>query len=306
MILTGDCRATLRTLPDASVNCVVTSPPYWGLRSYTTDGIGEIGLERTPEEYVAALVGVFAEAKRVLRDDGTVWLNIGDCYAGSGRGQGDTPHGKQATNKGTRHVAVPKMALPAKNLIGIPWRVAFALQADGWILRRDIIWEKPNPMTEAVTDRPTSAHEYIFLFSKKGNYWYDAKAIAERAVTAGKNQKAGQNSRANVTQTPHGSAPSKAPRREYETRNIRSVWRIATANSREDHHAMFPDELARRCILAGCPKDGTVLDPFLGSGTVAIAAERLGRKWIGCELNPKSVAIAKRRIAAPIQPEIGL
>lgn len=272
-VLVGNCRETLKTLPDESVHCVVTSPPYFGLRDYGEDE--QIGLEATPDDFVQALVEVFREVRRVLRDDGTVWLNLGDSYAGSGKGRnGDgtsaaSPTSKQATSRGTTEGVLTKTVnhgLKQKDLMGIPWRVAFALQADGWYLRQDIIWSKPNPMPESVKDRCTKAHEYIFLLTKSPKYFYDEEAVKEVGVD------------------------------ETTTRNRRSVWTVTTKPFKGAHFATYPPDLIEPCILAGCPEGGTVLDPFGGSGTTAGVALKHGRKAILCELNPEYAALIPRRI----------
>lgn len=305
-IRVGDCLEHLRAMPSESVQCIVTSPPYWGLRNY--DHEGQIGAEDSVAEHVEILTSVFREAKRVLRSDGTFWLNYGDAYAGSGKGGNpvDSPHQKQATNKGSLSV------------IGqLPWRVAFALQDDGWWLRSDIIWSKPNPMPESVTDRPTRSHEYVFLLTKSAKYWYDADAIAEPAIYVGV---AGQD--ANGFKNPlrfdgkmAASGKQGAMGRRHAgfnerwdeaqsrgevstTRNARTVWSIATEPFAESHFATFPTELAKRCILASCPTGGTVLDPFGGAGTTGLVAEAHGRNAILIELNPTYAAIASRRIKA--------
>lgn len=380
-IITGDCRTELAKLADESVNCVVTSPPYFGLRDYGVDG--QIGLEHTPEAFVAELVAVFREVRRVLRGDGVCWLNLGDSYTGSGKGGNpvDSPHTKQATNHGSgfasayaigetaRSAAVTNVTrhnfdIGPKQLLGMPWRVALALQADGWILRQDIIWSKPNPMPESVQDRCTKAHEYVFLLSKSPRYFYDAEAIAEPISAStiarlaqdvdaqegshrvpgktngtmkakpprfggnkygdddseqsrtksgneylGPKRVAGKgNSKtfrgggaytggrsfdnsADVERDSHGNAPN-----ETGTRNARSVWTIATQPFSEAHFATFPPELAERCIKAGCPEGGTVLDPFGGAGTTGMVADRLQRNAILIELNPAYAEIARNRI----------
>jgi len=299
-IITGDCREVLRTLPDKSVHCCVTSPPYFGLRDYGM--AAQIGLEQTPDAFVAEMVSVFREVRRVLRDDGTLWLNLGDSYAGSGKAGP-----KQSTNKGSlvasvqRDEAVTRGAgddrlfgCKPKDLIGIPWRVAFALQADGWYLRQDIIWHKPNPMPESVTDRCTKAHEYVFLLSKSARYFYDAGAIAEEGVVpAGTKAAKGSAERYAL-----GGVNARPP--EYKvydgTRNRRSVWTVATQPYSGAHFATFPPALIDPCILAGCPVGGTVLDPFGGAGTTGLVADRLGRNAVLVELNPAYVGIATRRI----------
>ena len=307
-ILSGDCRDTLKTLPDKSVNCCVTSPPYFNLRDY--GNAAQIGAEPTPAAYVAELVAVFREVRRVLRDDGTVWLNLGDSYAGSGKGANAdgtvTAAGKQATHKGTTLGRFVKcdIDLPPKNLIGIPWRVAFALQDDGWILRSDIIWHKPNPMPESVTDRCTKAHEYVFLLAKSERYFYDAAAIAEPANHAGKvvslgakSMSAGQARGAGVVASGNGLADSYTV---VDSRNRRDVWTIPSAPYSGAHFATMPPALARLCILAGCPVGGTVIDPFGGSGTTAKVAIELGRRAILCELNPDYIQLAEQRTTTTI------
>lgn len=328
-ILIGDCRARLKELPDESVHACVTSPPYFGLRDY---GItGQIGLEQTPEEFVAELVEVFREVRRVLRNDGTLWLNLGDSYAGSGKGQWNGGAADPKNNK-TRGMKLETqrpsaIGLKPKDLIGIPWRVAFALQADGWYLRQDIIWSKPNPMPESVTDRFTKSHEYIFLFSKSAQYYFDQEAILEeasassfarlshnidqqkgsaRAHDGGKingNMKAVSRSKDTVTSArsvdsrPHSLSKFEADNaRNYPVRNKRSVWTVTTQPFKQAHFATFPPALIEPCILAGCPEGGTVLDPFGGAGTTGLVADRLGRSALLIELNPEYADIAERRI----------
>jgi DNA modification methylase len=308
-ILVGDVRQRLQELPDASVQCVVTSPPYWGLRDYGQDG--QIGLEQTPDEYVAEMVAVFREVHRVLAQDGTLWLNLGDSYAGAGTiGRNDTTpdalarraerygtgtgSGSAVGSHGTRPAAA---GLKTKDLVGIPWRVAFALQADGWWLRQDIIWHKPNPMPESVIDRCTKAHEYVFLLSKSAQYRYNADAIAEPAETAG--QVRGGGNKASATGIymmrqegqrldRYGVTP--------ETRNRRTVWTVATKPYAGAHFAVMPMSLVEPCILAGSRSGDTVLDPFAGSGTVGVVALRHDRNFIGIELNPDYAALAESRI----------
>lgn len=298
-LLIGDCLESLRTLPDECVNCCVTSPPYWGLRDYGHDG--QIGLESTPEAYVAKMVEVFREVRRVLRKDGTLWLNLGDSYNGIGGPgkQNGGPIGKTAAVAidGTKGRRIS--TLKPKDLVGIPWRVAFALQADGWWLRQDIIWHKPNPMPESVTDRCTKAHEYVFLLSKSAKYWYDAEAVSEAfadermgnpggggAYTIG----SGRNDRGALA-TGIFNADG-----ERTTRNRRSVWTISTKPYSGAHFAVMPSDLVEPCILAGCPEGGTVLDPFAGSGTVAQVAIAHGRQTIACELNPSYGELIQERI----------
>ena len=327
----GDALDVLRGLRDASVHCCVTSPPYWGLRDYGHDG--QIGLEQTPDEYVARMVAVFREVRRVLRDDGTLWLNLGDSYASTTKGDGG--HGAmQDTNTGSwfdgRRVNGVPAGLKEKDLVGVPWRVALALQADGWWLRSDIIWSKPNPMPESVTDRPTKSHEYVFLLTKSARYFFDAAAIAEPATWVGPNgapkkgphsgqmvERAGKNptweerkgagaTRGNVAfdgnvgagtqRGVHGKGVSHDLGNGL-TRNARSVWEITTQPYAGLHFAVFPEELPRRCILAGCPVEGTVLDPFLGSGTTALVARNHGRRSIGIELNESYCQLAASRLS---------
>ena len=297
-ILVGDCRDVLRTLPDESVHCVVTSPPYFGLRDYGMEG--QMGNEEEPIEYTEAMVAVFAEVRRVLRNDGTLWLNLGDSYnnfrVSKGPGQAvhgrDKLNGKPASDSGRRGWS----RLKEKDLIGIPWRVAFNLQSAGWYLRQDIIWHKPNPMPESVTDRCTKAHEYVFLFSKSPKYHYDAEAIMEPAVQAGRVRadKMGGNKGDDVHHSPGAVFTGS------EKRNRRSVWEVATQPFAEAHFATFPPALIEPCILAGCPKGGTVLDPFGGAGTTGLVADRLGRNAILIELNPAYAEMARNRIRADL------
>ena len=293
-ILVGDCRTRLRELPEQSVQTCVTSPPYFGLRDY--GHADQIGLEQTPDAFVADLVDVFREVKRVLRDDGTLWLNLGDSYAANRSYQvTDSKHVDVGNNGAMR---VPD-GLKPKDLIGIPWRVAFALQADGWYLRSDIIWHKPNPMPESVTDRPTKSHEYLFLLAKSERYYYDAAAIAEPI------------SENSTPQIRPASTPSGAVSRLRNdegrlgggsvgcadgTRNRRSVWTVPTSPYKGAHFATFPPALIEPCILAGASRDGTVLDPFGGAGTTGLVADRLGRNAILCELNPAYAQMAADRI----------
>jgi DNA modification methylase len=293
----GDCREVLAKLPSESVNCCVTSPPYYGLRDYGV--AGQIGLEQTPDAYVAEMVAVFREVRRVLREDGTLWLNLGDSYAAQGGSHAgrDDQKGVGAArvlaagggDSGTRKAP---SGLKPKDLIGIPWRVAFALQADGWWLRQDIIWSKPNPMPESVTDRCTKAHEYIFLLSKAERYHYDAEAMKEPAVKGA----AGSTFHKGKTATHQAGRASGKDRVEGETRNRRSVWTVATQPFSGAHFATFPPDLIEPCVKAGCPEGGTVLDPFNGAGTTGVVAYQQGRKYIGIELNPSYAEMAKERI----------
>lgn len=347
-VLVGDCLASLRTLPDQSVHTCVTSPPYFGLRSYDeaafridpslpeerrawldadllqrcvhermgavyhSDDIpedlrgyfvrAEIGLEDTPDAFVARLVEVFREVRRVLRDDGTIWLNLGDSYASSTKGSGGgwaadpNNYASKAQAFGARKFNSGGLA--DKNLLGIPWRVAFALQADGFYLRQDIIWSKPNPMPESVRDRCTKAHEYVFLLSKAPRYYFDSEAIKEpvaessvaRLAQPALAQQAGS---ARVPGKTNGTMKAVG---NGETRNRRSVWTVTTKPFKGAHFATFPPDLIEPCILAGCPPGGTVLDPFGGSGTTAGVAIKHGRNAILCELNPDYAALVKARV----------
>jgi DNA modification methylase len=367
-ILQGDVLDRLRELDSESVHCVVTSPPYWGLRDYGTgswDGgesdcdhvaaeyrlgknlrnssvstrggaikIAEVaarqfgqecgkcgatrndqqlGLEPTPAEYVAKMAGIFQEVRRVLRKDGTAWVNMGDSYANDGKWGGETG-GKQfyLGEENRKRVGREKRntGLKPKDLIGIPWRLAFALQADGWWLRQDIIWAKPNPMPESVTDRCTKAHEYIFLLSKSERYYYDADAIREDCIagyriTPNAEAMVGRNAASTAMWRNVGDSRNAVQRGQDQTdssrdlewkRNKRSVWTVATQAYPEAHFATFPEELIVPCILAGCPIGGTVLDPFSGSGTTGVVALRYHRNYIGIELNPQYVALSEQRI----------
>jgi DNA modification methylase len=303
-IYTGDCRDVLAELPDESAHCVVTSPPYWGLRDYGVDG--QLGLESTPEEYVATMTAVFEECRRVLRSDGTLWLNMGDGYSASPgqRKTTDIVGAKQLTNAGSNSVGSRSVSsLKPKDLIGMPWRLAFALQAAGWYLRSDIIWAKPNPMPESVTDRPTKAHEYLFLLAKSQRYYYDAEAIrepqSEMTLERLKGYKSGTYDgwAYGKAKDERGVAPSPGAHRiEENGRNRRSVWTVPTAPYPKAHFATFPPKLIESCILAGCPEGGVVLDPFLGSGTTAQVAKYNGRRCIGIELNEEYVKLALKRL----------
>lgn len=302
LISIGDCIESLRRLPDGCVHTCVTSPPYFGLRDYGMDG--QIGLEATPDAFVARLVEVFREVRRVLRDDGTLWLNLGDSYAANRTYQvpstkGGAKHGpgQSAGGKGS---SVPD-GLKPKDLIGIPWHVAFALQADGWYLRQDIIWHKPNPMPESVRDRCTKAHEYVFLLSKSPRYFFDADAIkaplAESSIPRLKQNVDAQigTTRANGGAKTNGNLKAQG---DLETglRNRRSVWTVTTKPFKGAHFATFPPDLIEPCVLAGCPVGGTVLDPFGGSGTTAGVAVKHGLAAMLCELNADYVEMMESRI----------
>ncbi len=344
-IINSDVMDGLKSLADESVHCVVTSPPYWGLRDYGVEG--QIGLEATPQEFVARMVEVFREVRRVLRNDGVCFMNLGDSYAGSWGAQSRDNTGDQkasnvqggSTLSARQIKAHPKETktgslkntpgLKAKDLICIPWRVALALQDDGWWLRQDIIWHKPNPMPESVTDRCTKAHEYVFMLTKAERYWWDADAIREASswepskskMPDGwdtgpgghgsfhrqgreKGRKAGNKSHKYVDQYAADEGEQhrtkaglmKVADVEWMGRNKRSVWTIAMAPFSEAHFATFPPELPEICIKAGCPKGGTVLDPFGGAGTTGLVADRLQRDAILIELNPEYAAMARRRI----------
>jgi DNA modification methylase len=334
-ILEGDCRQSLKSLPDESVHCCVTSPPYFGLRDYGCED--QIGLEQTPDAFVEELVAVFREVKRVLRNDGTLCLNLGDSYARQGgreSKQGRHCDGREAdpgAMHSTRHAS--DIGLKPKDLIGIPWMVAFALRADGWYLRQDIIWHKPNPMPESVTDRCTKSHEYIFLLSKSAKYYYDHEAVREPCATADKTSASYRANGKSDSRKKHaiycpacdgsgdevdengddchacngtgladiGGAKTAVKNEGFwkppaSGRNRRSVWTVATKPYKGAHFATFPPDLILPCILAGCPKGGVVLDPFGGSGTTAQVAMENNRSAILCELNPEYVGLINERL----------
>lgn len=325
-IIQGDCRTSLAQIPGASVNCCVTSPPYWGLRDYGVEG--QVGREKSPEEYVAALIAIFREVKRVLRDDGSLWVNLGDSYANGGNGGGGS-YARDGLHGADKNIAARTGSLrcpigyKAKDLIGIPWMVAFALRADGWYLRSDIIWAKPNCMPESVTDRPTRSHEYIFLLTKSRKYFYDADAIRNppspeliQQIEQGYNGHATkdfigvgvQDASATKSRIIDGYRKKVCKQRGSSlTRdeqmlcgsNKRSVWTVAPANYADAHFATFPPDLIKPCILAGCPVGGTVLDPFAGSGTTGQVATEYGRSFIGIELNPDYIPMIKQRMKQP-------
>ena len=327
MIYIGDCLETLRTIESDSVDCIVTSPPYWGLRDYGVDG--QIGQEPDFRKYIAKLVEVFEECRRVLKASGTCWVNMGDSYAANRTYQvADNKH----TDVGNSTSMKVPDGLKPKDLIGQPWRLAFALQEAGWYLRSDIIWHKPNPMPESVRDRPTKAHEYLFLLTKNQRYYYDADAIAEPALYVGDDRGSRSDSRRGTAYNSMSgvTGATKNARTVWEigarledvAQEIadyalecsgmvnpdlileaisiqvpdRTVWRMATTPTKEAHFATFPPELPKRCILAGCPEGGTVLDPFAGSGTTLMVAKQLGRKWVGIELNPEYAEMARKRV----------
>lgn len=316
-IITGDSLEELKKLPDQCVHCIVTSPPYWGLRDYGVTG--QMGLERTPEEFVEKMVILFREARRVLRDDGTLWLNIGDSYASVGKWGGKSGgkhvkelHGDCGIGRSKREYG----NLKGKDLVGIPWMLAFALRADGWYLRQDIIWSKPNPMPESVIDRCTRSHEFIFMFSKKPKYWYDAKAIRTPAIEHSLNpsgfsdgsktehlikQRGLKNDKQRGHSRRHAGFNEKWDKMTVAEQmslgaNRRSVWQISTSGFPEAHFATFPEEIPALCIKAGCPMGGIVMDTFFGAGTTGVVAKKLGRHYLGLELNPEYVEIAETRL----------
>jgi len=341
-----DCLEGLKLLDDNSIDCCVTSPPYWGLRDYGLEPCifggseecqhefpddeirklrtkpgenaqcgntlkevagrtlnngaicfkcgawrGQLGLEPTPEMYVSHITDIFREVMRKLKPEGTLWLNLGDSYCGTGS-KGEYKDPKYSDGRNGQKVALNNKitGLKSKDLVGIPWMVAFALRDDGWYLRQDIIWHKPNPMPESVTDRCTKAHEYIFLFSKSQHYYYDNEVIKEKTLTQDNTNRDRDNTRLN--NTPGRTKMAGLKTNNYEKRNKRSVWTVTTQPFKEAHFAVFPPKLIEPCILAGCPKDGVVLDPFMGSGTTAMVAIQNSRNYIGFELNPEYIKIA--------------
>lgn len=298
-VIFGDCRDTMRDLKaqGVRVQCCVTSPPYFGLRDYGHPG--QIGLEKTPAEYVAALVEVFEGVRELLADDGVLWLNLGDSYAGGGGGnysksEKQTSHDQHITNVRNKPDWLAGAGLKPKDLVGAPWRVAFALQDAGWYLRQDVIWHKPNPMPESVTDRCTKAHEYLFLLAKSERYYCNMDAIKEQAVcetwpNLGRSQEA---ARAVIS-----GGPTMGAKENAEHRNRRSVWTVATQPYAGAHFAVFPAALIEPCVLAGSRPGDVVLDPFMGSGTTAQVAQALGRQWIGCELNTEYAPLQQARTA---------
>ena len=309
-IYCGDSLHILRTLPAESVDCVVTSPPYYCLRDYGIEG--QIGHEKSPKKYIENLVKVFTEAHRVLAPEGTMWVVIGDSYAGSGRGWGDkndlySRRLQPLASHATKFTKPHKISgYKNKDLMGIPWQLAFSLRDAGWYLRQDIIWHKPNPMPESMRDRCTKAHEYIFFFSKSAKYYFDQNAITELAnydnrtkIVKGASVKYVDGKAVMGGQTIHKGGyrwkPS-ADGRYY--RNKRSVWTVPTKGFKGAHFATFPPDLIKTCIEAGCAPNGIVLDPFMGAGTTAVVAKQLGRNYVGIELNSTYVDMAERRIAS--------
>ena len=300
-LLQGDCRAALKTLPGNSVDCVVSSPPYWRQRDYGMPG--QIGLESTPEEYIEQLVAVFSECRRILRPQGTCWVNLGDKWASGGNGGGgkwiaERGHAWDHA-KGAKGWRKPPPGYKDKDLVGIPWMFAFAARAEGWFLRQCNIWAKPNGMPESVADRSTAAHEYVFHLTKNNDYWYDSKA-ARIPAAPGTQTRLAQNvgiqqgsERANAGAKTSGRMKAVG---NVTSANLRSVWWISPAQYRDGHYAVMPDRIAEICISAGCPPKGTVLDPFGGAGTTGLVASRLGRHAILIDLNPKYAEMARMRI----------
>lgn len=315
-LIHGDALESLRGLSDETVQCCVTSPPYWGLRDYGAEG--QLGLEATPDEYVSKLVAVFREVRRVLKKDGTLWLNLGDSYAGSWGAQGkdSNPGLNSAGLISARQVAaaarkksgagtIPASGLKPKDLVGIPWSVAFALRRDGWWLRSDIIWSKPNCMPSSVSDRPTTSHEYMFLLAKSERYFYDADAIKEPAKEpAGPGNirptRGVPGERNGTNANLRGSLHKIGPRLE---RNRRSVWTVTTSPFKGAHFATYPPKLIRPCILAGSRPGDTVLDPFNGAGTTGLVAMQLRRAYVGIDVNADYLAMTRERLAE-VQQEL--
>lgn len=311
-IIIGDALSSLQKVPSDVADCCVTSPPYYGLRDYGVDG--QIGLEPTPEEYINRLVGVFREVRRVLKPDGTLWIVIADSYAGSGKGAANYPENaanwKQGTNRGMlgakATTAVKTPGIKSKDMIGIPWMLAFALRSDGWYLRSDIIWHKPNAMPESVKDRPTKSYEHIFMLAKSRQYYYDNDAVLVPANFDGRKETYNKgSSKYSDAAVPGNNAQSQhvagKPHERWRfkdgqaVRNRRDVWSVSTKPYKGSHFAAFPPDLIEPCILAGSRDGGTVLDPFLGSGTTAEVAKRLGRDCIGIEINPEYKPLIMRR-----------
>jgi len=310
VILVGDVRDKLKELPDESVNCVVTSPPYWGLRDYGNEG--QIGLEETPQEYISSMTEVFREVRRVLRSDGTLWLNIGDSYKPAGKGSTKAGFNeryfgkkfdsdKQSAEENHLDRSAFKADVKDKELVGIPWRLAFALSDDGWYLRQDIIWAKPNVMPESVRDRCTKSHEYLFLMTKSPKYYYDHISIKEPVseVSLKRAQSGWKTNRPSAKTGPEGIDVEVMGSRfvNPQGRNKRDVWFIPTASFKGAHFAVMPERLVEPCILAGCPEGGVVLDPFFGSGTTGVVSKKNNRNYIGIELNPEYAKIAEDRIS---------
>lgn len=307
-IINENCLSGLKQIPDNSIDCCVTSPPYWGLRDYGHSE--QIGMEETPDKFVQSLVEVFSEVKRVLKPEGTLWLNLGDTYSAHKDcksvadtlivgGKSEEANIIEKGKSNSRNSKLLKsVGLKNKDLIGIPWMVAFALRANGWYLRQDIIWNKPNPMPESIADRCTKAHEYIFLMSKSAKYYYDADAIKEDCKTFDNSNRNRDITKLN--NTPGRTRMAGLKTNQYEKANKRSVWTITTKPYNGAHFATFPEDLIVDCIKAGCPKDGIVLDPFMGAGTTAVVARKLNRNYTGFELNEKYLNIANKRLYAEL------
>lgn len=309
-VFCGDAAEVLKSLPQGSANMCVTSPPYYGLRDYGIEN--QIGTEQTPQEYVERLIKVFDEVYRVLMDDGTLWLNIGDSYAGSGKGKGllqeDNVKDRPIYDKESKVFSMPNRweNIKPKDLIGIPWMLAFALRERGWYLRSDIIWHKINALPEAVKDRPAKCYEHIFLLAKSPRYYFDYKAIQEpiKEVTAARYTR-GRSGKAKYSNAPIGQSIDMNTQaitdEKRKMRRCKDVWEVSTNSYRMDEHfAMFPERLIEPCILAGSREGGLVLDPFFGSGTTGAAAKRLGRSYIGIDINPRYIEKAEERIARVI------
>ena len=303
----GDALEVLKTMPDNSINCCVTSPPYYNLRDYNEEK--QIGLEKTVDEYIGKLVDVFHELHRVLTDDGTLWINIGDCYFGSGKGRKkDGTYGENVGKQsyGQRNSILKKTTTgddcKRKDLIGIPWLLAFTLRADGWYLRQDIIWEKPNAMPESVKDRCTNCYEHLFMLSKSPKYYYNNEIIKENCINGDPYSPRGSKG----TQTPNKGRRKKEFNKDpLEKRNKRNVWKINTKPNNEAHFATFPEKLVEPCILAGCPDNGTVIDIFSGSGTTGVVSLINNRKYIGVDLNPQYCKLQNERLK-PIDNQTNL
>jgi DNA modification methylase len=305
-VIVGDNRETLKALPDQCVQTVVTSPPYWGLRDYGNDD--QIGLEQTPDEFIEQLCLVFDEVWRVLKDDGTIWVNLGDSYSAmrDSKANPDSLRTGEGTKVGSAANRNPenlrKAGLKHKDLVGIPWRFAFAMQARGWYLRQDIIWAKPNPMPESVTDRCTKSHEYIFLMSKSARYFFDNQSIREPVASSTKSRLSQasldeQDGSARVPGKTNGNMKAVG---NLDDRNKRSVWNVTTKPYKEAHFATYPPELITPCILAGSKEGDIVLDPFSGSGTTGEVALQKGRNYIGLELNPEYAALSEKRLTEAV------
>lgn len=312
-ILNGNSLDVLKTLDSSIAQTCITSPPYWGLRDYGM--ADQLGLEPTPEEYVKNLVDVFREVRRVLKDDGTLWINIGDSYASAGKNRSPIQCVSKSGLDGGRTTQKQSMVqkskivgeLKPKDLVGIPWMLAFALRADGWWLRQDIIWHKPNPMPESVTDRCTKSHEYIFLLSKAEQYHFDHEAIKEPATHGSKDSSPGRGKPrpSKVRGEFDGKTGNMSFRASREMRNKRSVWTIPTKGISEAHFATFPENLVLPCILAGTRVNDLVLDPFFGAGTTGLVAQENQRKYLGIELNPEYIQIAKNRLGGTLFSNAG-